>query len=188
MLSSAPRRRRRPPRWLRPALRLPNALYRLGLGRLLGERFLLLTHTGRRTGRHHETTLEVLRHERGTDTYVVCSGWGPEADWLRNIAQHPDVVITTGRGSRPARAQLLPIEPGARELAAYARRHPIAFRTLGRWVLGLPLTGRPDFRELAWSMPVVALRSPPRGHPAIRLRPDANGRARPGIWDTAEGR
>ncbi len=40
-----------PPRGLaRIGFRIPIILYRLGLGGLLGTRFLLLTHTGRKSG------------------------------------------------------------------------------------------------------------------------------------------
>ncbi len=40
---------RPPPRVLRPLFKAPAALYRLHLGRLFGERYILLTHTCRRT-------------------------------------------------------------------------------------------------------------------------------------------
>src|SRR5581483_6476732 len=63
--------------------RLPIWLYRLGLGRLLGERFLMLTHIGRTSGRLRQTVVEVVRHDRLSDTYIIASGWGERADWYR---------------------------------------------------------------------------------------------------------
>ena len=39
--------------WLRWAFRTPRLLYDIGWGGLLGHRFLLLRHTGRRSGRPH---------------------------------------------------------------------------------------------------------------------------------------
>jgi hypothetical protein len=52
---------------LRLAFRLPIYLYRLDLGRLLGHRFLLLVHQGRRSGLLRETALEV---RTGGERYV----------------------------------------------------------------------------------------------------------------------
>lgn len=44
---------------LRLGFRLPIWLYRLNLGWILGERFLLLTHTGRKSGLVRQTVIEV---------------------------------------------------------------------------------------------------------------------------------
>ena len=66
-----------PPRGLlRALLRLPVHLYHAHLGVLLGHRFLMLIHTGRRTGGRHETVLEVIRYEQGAREAVVAAGWG----------------------------------------------------------------------------------------------------------------
>ena len=47
-----------PPAWLRWVFRVPLRLYDIGWGGLLGHRFLLLRHTGRRSGRTHAVVLE----------------------------------------------------------------------------------------------------------------------------------
>jgi hypothetical protein len=54
-------------------LHAPAWLYAAGWGRLLGHRFLALTHRGRRSGRRYTTVLEVLcsRPERGEAVVVV---------------------------------------------------------------------------------------------------------------------
>ena len=64
----------------RLAFRLPIYLYRLDLGRLLGHRFLLLVHRGRKSGLLRETVLEVLLHDPATNESVVLSAWGEKAD------------------------------------------------------------------------------------------------------------
>lgn len=66
---------------LRLLLRLPNCLYRLHLGWLLGSRFLLLAHRGRRSGRWRQTVVEVVQHNPGSDTYFIASGWGEKSNW-----------------------------------------------------------------------------------------------------------
>src|SRR4051812_4666287 len=81
---------------VRVVMRLPIWLYRLGFGWLLGERFLLLNHVGRNSGRFWRTVLEVVAHDQRTDTYLIASGWGEHADWLRNIAHNPHVLVYAG--------------------------------------------------------------------------------------------
>src|SRR5574340_196725 len=93
-----------PGKGLRWALRLPVPLYHAGLGWLLGHRFLMLTHTGRKSGRKYETVIEVVKHDRQTGTHYAVSGWGERADWFRNIQQDPNVVIHVGGGRQAALA------------------------------------------------------------------------------------
>jgi hypothetical protein len=51
---------------LRLAFRLPIYLYRLDLGWLLGHRFLLFAHLGRKSGLLRETVLEVILYDPAT--------------------------------------------------------------------------------------------------------------------------
>jgi hypothetical protein len=64
----------------RLAFRLPIYLYRLNLGWLLGNRFLLLVHRGRKSGLLRETVLEVLLHDPATRESVVLSAGGEKSD------------------------------------------------------------------------------------------------------------
>jgi deazaflavin-dependent oxidoreductase (nitroreductase family) len=91
---------RRPPRLLRLVLRAPVLLYRAHLGWLLGRRFLMLTHVGRRTGREYRTVVEVVGVLPSSGEYVVMSGFGAYADWLRNL-------MAGGGGSEDARRRLV---------------------------------------------------------------------------------
>jgi deazaflavin-dependent oxidoreductase (nitroreductase family) len=139
--------------------RLPIWLYRLGLGRLLGERFLLLTHIGRTSGRLRQTVVEVVRHDRLSDTYIIASGWGERADWYRNIQKTPRVLISVGARRMQAVAEPLPREVAARELRDYARRHPYAIRGLAKLVIGQSFDSSVAASErLAERVPLVALR------------------------------
>lgn len=63
--------RRPPSRLLRLLFKAPIALYRLRMGRCLGGRFVLLTHTGRRTGRTHQAVLEVVSYDRSIPEAIV---------------------------------------------------------------------------------------------------------------------
>jgi deazaflavin-dependent oxidoreductase (nitroreductase family) len=152
----------RPPRGLsRIFFRLPILLFRIGLGWLLGEHFLLLTHTGRRTGLPRQAVLEVVRHDPATDTYFVASGWGEKSDWFRNIQKTPEVEIQVGRRRLRAVAERLPLEEAEGELLDYARRHPTAIRSLAR-MIGYRISGsEEEIRALARRIPIVAFRPAP---------------------------
>ncbi|MFR9805971.1 nitroreductase family deazaflavin-dependent oxidoreductase [Pseudonocardia sp. RS010] len=152
----------RSPRWLRILLRLPRRLYAHGLGGLLGERFLQLTHTGRRSGRTYDTVLEVVHHDRTTGEYVVVSGFGRGADWYRNVRARTPVAVTVGRHRFPARARDLDLAEAVVVLGAYERRNriltPVLHRVLSALV-GWTYRGTTAQRwRLARELPLVGLR------------------------------
>jgi len=82
--------------WLHTLLRVPTLLYRVHIGWLLGHRFLLLTHVGRKSGIRHHTVLEVVCYASSSRTCIVASGWGEKAQWLKNITANPDIEVTLG--------------------------------------------------------------------------------------------
>lgn len=143
---------------LRLGLRLPILLYRARLGWLLGKRFLMLTHIGRKSGQPHQTVVEVVDHDAATGTYFIASGWGRKSDWFRNVQKTPEVTVHVGGRRFEAVAECIPLDAAEQRLQVYARKHPLAFRELTRVMLGESLTGTPeDCRRLANSVPVVAL-------------------------------
>lgn len=148
-----------PPRGLaRLGFRLPIWLYRLGLGGLLGTRFLLLTHTGRKTGRVRQTVLEVVRYDRAATTFIVAAGFGSGSDWYRNIRANPRVTVQCGRRRWEMVANFLSPEQAGEELLDYARRHPVAMRELARF-MGYRLDGSPaGIRALGQVLAMVAFR------------------------------
>jgi len=102
---------RRPTRALVLAgIRLHAAVYRLSGGRI-GSRFgtleqVLLTTTGRRTGRQRTTPLMVTPVDG--DRWVLVASWGgsPEhPQWYLNLVAHPDVRVQRGRRTYAMRAR-----------------------------------------------------------------------------------
>ncbi len=123
------------PHWLRFAFRLPLALYRWRLGWLLGHRFVLVTHRGRRSGQPHQTLLEVLRYNPATQECVVVSGYGERADWYRNLRAAPALALAiSNEHYLPAHHFLDPAET-AEEFRDYRRRHPL-FAQIALWWFG----------------------------------------------------
>ncbi|QKV96085.1 nitroreductase family deazaflavin-dependent oxidoreductase [Streptomyces sp. NA02950] len=116
----------------RAVFRAPILLYRWRLGWLLGSRMLLLTHTGRTSGLPRQVVLEVTGRDPRTGAYHLASGFGPGAQWYRNIQHTPQVTIQVGRRRMAAVAQPLGPEESGRLMAAYALRHPHLARGLMR--------------------------------------------------------
>ena len=146
-----------PSKALRFGLRLPIWFYRAHLGWLLGDRFLMLTHTGRKSGKPHQTVIEVVQHKKGMDTYYVVSGWGEKSDWYQNIRKTPSVTIHTGGRTFQSKAEFIPMEKAIDILKAYARDHSTAFRELSGLFLGEhgePGSDAPE--RIAEKMPMVA--------------------------------
>lgn len=149
---------------LRLGLRLPIVLYRLRLGWLLGGRFILLNHIGRKSGQTRQTVLEVVGHDERSDTYYIVSGWGHQSNWYRNLLATPEISVQVGRRHLDARAETLTPPEGVRVLLNYREKHALAARELGR-LMGLNIAEAPPDaleRIVQESLPVVALR--PREH------------------------
>ena len=143
MLSHPPRTRMQ-----RALFRAPIWLYRVGLGGLLGSRFVLLTHTGRRSGLARQVVLEVVGRHQASGGYLIASGYGGRSQWFRNILDDPWVRFQVGWRSYAGLARPLPPVESGRRLAEYARspphgRGPAAGRRPGRRRVGrrLPTGG-----------------------------------------------
>src|SRR3990172_3843035 len=75
------------------AAKIPAVFYNLGLGLLLQRRLLLLTTTGRKSGRPRTTP---LAYGRIDDTAYLLSEAGTHADWYRNLAKDPNAQVQIG--------------------------------------------------------------------------------------------
>ncbi len=152
----------RPNALTRRLFRAPVYLYRWHGGWLLGHRFLLLAHVGRRTGLPRHTVLEVVEYRPQVGEAVVVSGFGRNAQWLRNIAAtpHPEVIIGTQRFV--ATHRILGTEEAVRVFKAYEHRNrfvfPIIRGVLSR-LLGWTYDGSDAARRrLVEQLPFVAFR------------------------------
>ncbi len=147
-----------PPRGLaRLGWRAPIWFYRLGLGGLLGGRFVLLNHIGRKSGQLRQAVVEVVSFNPETKAYVIASGFGEKADWYKNLIAHPEITIQVRRKHLRVRAERLPLAQATEVMLDYNRRHPAALRTLAG-ILGYRTDGSAaDVRILAGVIPIMAL-------------------------------
>ena len=112
--------------------RAPIWLYNIGLGELMGGRFLLLNHTGRKSGQPRQTVLEVVDFDPELGTYFVASGFGNKSDWYLNVLKTPDVAIQVGSKTFPAKARALTAGESGQAMVDYAQRNPRAAKQLMR--------------------------------------------------------
>jgi deazaflavin-dependent oxidoreductase (nitroreductase family) len=73
--------------------KIHRALYAIGLGPLVGRVILLLTTTGRKSGKKRVTPLQ---YELIGSDYYVGAARGLKADWVRNILSNPQVELRVG--------------------------------------------------------------------------------------------
>ncbi|MFI6055042.1 nitroreductase family deazaflavin-dependent oxidoreductase [Streptomyces violascens] len=151
------RRPKLPTGWRRTVARLPVHLYRLGLGPLFGRRMLLLVHTGRVSGQARKVVIEVVVYDAEQRAWTVASGFGPNAQWYRNLHRTPQATVQVGRRQHAVTARFLSEEEGGRIMAAYAPRHPRAARVLCSY-MGFETDGSAEsFRLAGEQIPFVRL-------------------------------
>lgn len=68
----------------------PRIVYAIGLGSLIGNLVLLLTTTGRKSGKRRVTPLQY--EEIDGRIYLAAAG-GKSADWFRNLLVNPKVEV-----------------------------------------------------------------------------------------------
>jgi len=154
-----------PSRLLRLFFKAPVVLYRLRMGWLLGSRFLLLTHTGRRTGQTRLTVIEVVGYDPSIPEAVVIAAWGERAQWVRNLKAAPAVSVQIGRvhWSAPEHRILDP-ERAAEVIATYWREHPVAARMIAK-LLGWPPTSTGvAYEQFVQTLCAVAFRPSRKGN------------------------
>lgn len=124
-----------PPRGLKAIpWRLPIWIYRLGLGGLMGKRFLLLSHQGRRTGLQRQTVLEIIQSKPAKGEYFVVSGFGTRSHWYKNIKENPSIIIQVGKKVMQATAEQLSPEDASHQMLEYTQKYPGNLKALAKLI------------------------------------------------------
>ena len=139
-------------------MRLPRPLYHHGLGRLLGHTFLLFTHQGRKTGTHRETVAMALTYDDTTHEAVVCSVWGPNTEWMRNLRAHPALQIQIGRERYTPEQHFLSEEEAVAVGTEFRKRHPSRFRLFSTILGWGDLSSEEAVRAFVRTRPFVSFR------------------------------
>jgi deazaflavin-dependent oxidoreductase (nitroreductase family) len=141
----------------RLVFRAPIWLYRANLGALLGGRFLLLNHTGRKSGLPRQTVLEIVKHDQTASIYYLASGYGDKSDWYQNIIKTPHVRIQVGNKEYQAIAEQLTIHKAEEIMLEYGRKHPTALRQLAK-IMGYRIeNNEEEYRAMGRLLPIISL-------------------------------
>ncbi|HET7305557.1 MAG TPA: nitroreductase family deazaflavin-dependent oxidoreductase [Segeticoccus sp.] len=146
----------------RVLFKAPVPFYDLGLGALVGHRFCLLTHRGRRSGLVYRTMLEVLDRDPETRGIHVIAGLGRGSQWLQNLEAGGALEVRCGSDRFVPAYRVLATGEGAQVLAGYERDHRLAARViapvLGR-LTGISYDGTDESRHrVVDQLPVIELR------------------------------
>lgn len=136
--------------------KIHRVLYAIGLGPLVGKFILLLTTTGRKSGRKRVTPLQ---YERIGNDYYVGAARGMKADWVRNIRANPIVEVHVGARRFSANAEIVN-DPCrfADFLQVRLERHPRMVGLIMEKAHGLPKhPARQQLEELAKTEALVIL-------------------------------
>ena len=155
-------------RFMRFFFRIPNILYRIGLGFLLPMQMLLTT-IGRKTGKPHSVVIDIVKHDKNNDVCFVNAAWGLKSDWFRNLMKNPNVKVQIGRRKFNGKAIVLPLKEAEDILVEFINRHPNYVRFMMRLIGQEIRLNEEEIRSLVLEMPIVAIRSQyAYSHSAIR--------------------
>ncbi len=142
---------------LRPLLRRMNHIMVKRYGpRFPGRRLiLLLTTTGRNSG---EPRVTPLQYELIDGIHWVASGWGKDADWLKNVRKEPRVGVQVGGVRYQASVELMEDPTQVADfLEVRLKRHPLMIGLMLR-AQGLPSKhSHQDLENLAADVVAVKL-------------------------------
>jgi deazaflavin-dependent oxidoreductase (nitroreductase family) len=115
-------------KWL---FKTPIFFYRIGLP-IFSSFVLLLTTTGRKSGKQRYTPLEYHR-EKDTGNPIIMAGWGGKTDWRFNIEANPQVHVQIGQDRFNAIAEPLTNTEIVTRLKKALSINPKSTRIWSRW-------------------------------------------------------
>ena len=104
-----------------------------------------------------------LAYDPQTQEAVIFSGWGPNADWIRNIRAHPALQIQIGRESYVPEQRFLSEDESVAVVVEFRRQHPWQVRLAARVLDWGDLSSDTAVRDFVGSHPFVSFRP---AHPA----------------------
>ncbi|RJP53840.1 MAG: nitroreductase family deazaflavin-dependent oxidoreductase [Anaerolineaceae bacterium] len=151
---------KRPNRLLKFFFKIPVWLHKMGFGgweRLIGAQWMLITTTGRKTGRRREVMVDVMDYNEATDTYYIEAAYGARADWLRNIQSNPIFEAQVGRRNFKARANAISSEGASELLVQFYRRKPAYTRSVMA-MAGMKFKNEDELRAIGKGLMLLAVR------------------------------
>jgi len=110
---------------LRLGFRLPVYFYRFRLGWLLGGRFVLINHLGRKTGLPRQAVVEIIERDKGNGSVIVVAGYGQQTQWYQNLKAHPETTIQIGNHKFHVITDFITPEEGEEIIVRYLDRYGV---------------------------------------------------------------
>lgn len=140
-------------KWL---LHAPSYVYRAHLGFVFGDRFLMIEHLGRTSGKRYWTVVEVAGRHRDRAEWIVTAGRGPTSDWYRNLVAGGLEAVWIGSTRHGAEVRFLEAEDAAPVMKTYEDKHPKTAQRLYA-TMGVSYDGTDEDRiRMMHSIPMVA--------------------------------
>jgi len=113
--------------------RIPTWIFKLRLGRLFRNRFAMITHRGRKSGKPRTVIVETADGSVDSGRLVYIVAYGKRAQWYKNLAAAPALSIEiAGRTYHQPRHEFLTGEGTEQAIASYWDRYPRLARFLAR--------------------------------------------------------
>lgn len=136
----------------------PRLAYALGLGPIIGRWVLLLTTTGRKSGKARVTPLQ---YEHIDGVYYVAAAFGPKTDWVRNLQADPRAQVRVPQRQFSASAELIDDPERIVQYLEYRlQRRPRLMQALLRRGGLPPNPTRQQILRFAQNLVLVALHPP----------------------------
>jgi len=151
---------KRPNRLLKFFFKVPVWLHKMGFGgweRLVGAQWMLITTTGRKTGKRRDAMVDVMDHDKATDTYYIEAAYGARADWYKNMQSNPIFEAQVGRRKFKARAGALSTEGAGDMLVQFYRNKPAYTRSVMA-MAGMKFKDEDDLRVIGKNLTLLAVK------------------------------
>ena len=151
---------KRPDRLLKFFFKVPVWLHKMGFGgweRLVGAQWMLITTTGRKTGKRRDAMVDVMDYDKATDTYYIEAAYGARADWYKNMQSNPIFEAQVGRRKFKARAGALSTEGAGDMLVQFYRNKPAYTRSVMA-MAGMKFKDEDDLRVIGKDLTLLAVK------------------------------
>ena len=151
---------KRPNPLLKFFFKFPVWLHKMGLGgweRIIGAQWMLITTTGRKSGKPRDVMVDVMDYDPAADTYYIEAAYGDRADWVKNIEANPLFQAQVRRRKFTARLIALTGFEAGELMVKFYRAKPAYTRSVMAMV-GMKFEGEEELRNLASQLKLFSVK------------------------------
>jgi len=140
--------------------KVPVWFHKMGFGgweRLVGAQWMLITTTGRKTGKRRDAMVDVMDYDKASDIYYIEAAYGARADWYKNIQRNPIFEAQVGHRKFKARAGALSTEGAGDMLVQFYRNKPAYTRSVMA-MAGMKFKDEDDLRVIGKNLTLLAVK------------------------------